>query len=62
MGKETQKIYICTDDTGIYGNGITLSFAYSNYEYNGGENRIENCTFYEAIEIEVEAIIKKKEN
>lgn len=53
-------MYICTDVNGYYGEGKTLEIAFKNYQETG-DDTIDDCTFYQAEQIEVETKIVKKE-
>lgn len=49
--------YICVDEYDQVGRGSTLKEAYAKYKDHGGDDEINDCTFYQATEITVEVQI-----
>jgi len=45
----------------LYGTGDNPRLAYEDYTDNAGEDSIDDCAFYEADEVEIEFVIKRKE-
>lgn len=59
----TTTVFICLDpDRQLVGQGTTLKAAFEEYEANGGEEKANECEFYEAtpVEIEVQLVIKEE--
>ena len=57
------KIIICHGKGNdlLYGTGKTPKDAYENYANNDGDDNLADCTFYEAEEVEIEFVVKRKE-
>ena len=58
------KLIICHGEENdyTYGAGKTIKEAFEDYsQSNNGEDEITQCKFYEAEEVEIEIIIKRKE-